>query len=119
MILSVILTALVSFIVGGMIGAYYCSLGWRRVAGMGYLDFVKAKGYVDHITQEAEKIVIDFTDIDALINALEICEQHDTLNVFLQEEVYHEAMSLLVMEGEYEWMNKLKSIKDGSSSDKV
>lgn len=114
MIVSMILTSLVSLIVGMFIGAYYCSLGWTKIAGMSYLDFVKAKGYVDHITQESEKIVIDFTDIDKLLEALEICEEHDSLDTFLKEEIYHEAMRLLVLEGEYEWMNKLKRIKDGS-----
>lgn len=108
-----ILSVLMAVMVGIFIGAYYASKGWVEVAGMGFTQFKAAKEYVDDLVDVEGKITVDFTDIGKLLQALKVCEDHDSLDVFLEEGVYHEAMELLTYEGEYEWMAKLKRLKDG------
>ena len=107
-----ILSVLIAVMAGIFIGAYYASKGWVEVAGMGFTQFKAAKNYVDDVVDACNKITVDFTDIGKLLQALKVCEDHNSLDVFLEEDVYQEAMELLTDEGHYEWMAKLKRLKD-------
>jgi hypothetical protein len=109
---TIVSVAVMAYLIGLFMGAFYVTTSWQAIAGMGYMEFKKAKSYVDETMDLVEKIEVDFTDVDRLLEALEVCEQHDSLDVFITNEVYDQTIHLLGQNEEYEWIMKLKNLRD-------